>query len=119
VDTIVEAKKPADRRRRRTYTQAQKLQILEEAAQPGASVSAVARRHGINDNILYIWRKQRLGKLSPMLPVTVMTERATPSARSSGADTRIEIRTAAGHHIKLGADADAQMVQVVLAALRG
>jgi transposase len=33
--------------RRRRYTVDQKLAVLEEAAQPGMTISYVARRHGI------------------------------------------------------------------------
>ena len=57
--------------RRRSYSEAQRREILEEAARPGVSVAAVARRHGINDNIIYTWRKQRRDGGGVMLPVTV------------------------------------------------
>ena len=57
--------------RRRSYSEAQRREILEEAARPGVSVAAVARRHGINDNLIYTWRKQRRDGGGVMLPVTV------------------------------------------------
>lgn len=126
MDTIIDSKEPAGTRKRRTYTEAQRLQILEEAAQPGVSVASVARRHGINDNVVFTWRKQRQGSRSRMLPVTVTAEAAVPdsgthpikSIRRPVVDSRIEIRTAGGHVIKIGAAAEAQMVQLVLATLR-
>ena len=53
----------AERRRRRTA--AEKLAIVRETHEPGASVSLVARRHGVNANQLFHWRKlEREGALT-------------------------------------------------------
>ena len=43
--------------RRRRWTAAEKLAIVEETLLPGESVSAVARRHGVAANLLYRWRR--------------------------------------------------------------
>lgn len=43
--------------RRRRWTAAEKLGIVEETLLPGESVSAVARRHGVAANLLYRWRR--------------------------------------------------------------
>ncbi|AYR24479.1 IS3 family transposase [Herbaspirillum rubrisubalbicans] len=45
-----------ERRRRRTPQE--KIAIVQETLAPGASVSAVARRHGVNANQVFGWRKQ-------------------------------------------------------------
>lgn len=45
-----------ERRRRRTAQE--KVAIVQETLVPGASVSAVARRHGVNANQVFGWRKQ-------------------------------------------------------------
>ena len=37
---------------------ARKIAIVRETLTPGASVSAVARRHGVNPNQVFGWRKQ-------------------------------------------------------------
>jgi transposase len=51
-------------RRRRSYTVAQKRELVAATMQPGVSVSAVAQRHGINANLLFTWRRQvREGRL--------------------------------------------------------
>jgi len=44
--------------RRRRYTLDQKLAVLAEAAQPGMSISYVARRHGIAPSLLFGWRRR-------------------------------------------------------------
>ncbi|KAI3589234.1 Mobile element protein, partial [Cupriavidus sp. U2] len=45
-----------ERRRRRSVQE--KLAIVQETMEPGATVSAVARRHGLNPNQVFAWRKQ-------------------------------------------------------------
>src|SRR6266705_4081624 len=53
------------RERRRWWTTAQKLLMVEESFTPGASVAAVARRHEVHPNQLHGWRRDVLsGKLS-------------------------------------------------------
>lgn len=42
---------------RRRWTIDEKVRMVEETFLPGASVSAVARRNGVNPNQLYKWRK--------------------------------------------------------------
>ena len=43
--------------RRRYWSAEEKLLIVEETLQPGASVSSVARRHGVAPNLVYRWRR--------------------------------------------------------------
>lgn len=43
--------------RRRRWSPEEKRTILEEAEQPGNSLSAVARKYGVNPNQLFHWRK--------------------------------------------------------------
>ena len=53
----------------------EKRRIVEETLRPGASVARVARRHAVNANQLFSWRKKyhegRLGQSSKLLPVTL------------------------------------------------
>jgi transposase len=115
--TINEAGAP--RRTHRLYPLELKQQIVLETLQPGSSVSAVARKHGINDNILFEWRRlHRLGRLGlpastippsqcrELLPVHVIdspvqlpAERAMPpepadsvhGVKPSGCDVEVEV----------------------------
>lgn len=43
--------------RRRYWPIEEKLRIVEETLQSGASISAVARRNGVAPNLLYRWRR--------------------------------------------------------------
>ncbi|RAZ81818.1 hypothetical protein DPM33_34990, partial [Mesorhizobium hawassense] len=45
-------------RRRKSYTLEEKQRLVAESCEPGASVSLVARRHDINANLLFTWRRQ-------------------------------------------------------------
>ena len=43
---------------RRRWTTNQKIRMIEESYAPGNTISLVARRNGINPNLLYKWRRQ-------------------------------------------------------------
>ncbi len=43
--------------RRRRFTPEQKRAIIEEAEQPGSSISIVARKYGINPSQVFKWRR--------------------------------------------------------------
>lgn len=57
-------------RQRRTFPKAFKAQVIEECAQPGASVSGVALSHGLNANLVHKWIRQQREPL-PTMPAFV------------------------------------------------
>ena len=93
------------RRTHRVYSLELKQQIVLERLQPGSSVSAIARKPGLNDNIVFECRRlHRLGRLgfpastippsqcSELLPVHVIdspaqlpADRAIPPEPADGA----------------------------------
>ena len=56
----------AARRRRRVRPEDEKRRIVAETYERGASVSAVARRHDLNANLLFSWRRV----MGPVLPAS-------------------------------------------------
>jgi transposase len=100
---------------RRYRTAAEKRQIVEETLVRGASVAVVARRHEVNANLVFGWRKLYhkglLGAepkvpVTPLLPVQI-TEgvparrgKARRVARGAGS-TRIRPKTAAANSIEI------------------
>ena len=71
-------------RPRRRWSAAKKRRIVAETYEPGASVSVVARRHDVNANQVFTWRRQfREGAGGGFLPVVAAPagapERLTPS----------------------------------------
>src|SRR5450432_3392590 len=74
------------RRRRRLWSDDEKRQIVAETLAPGASVSIVARRHDLNANMLFTWRRQigtsvllPAGDAMTFVPAAIITE-AAPTA---------------------------------------
>jgi transposase len=47
--------------RRRRWTEEEKRRIVAESEAPGSSVSIVARRHDLNANMLFTWRRELRG----------------------------------------------------------
>jgi transposase len=77
-----------ERARRRMRTLQEKQAMVLEALQPGNSVAAVARKHGVNANLLFGWlglhrsgllSELRHGKPAPLLPVKIATPTLTPT----------------------------------------
>jgi transposase len=120
---------------RMRHTIEEKLRIVEEARAKGASVAMVARRHNVNANQVFAWRRQhRRGLLNTqaakddakLLPVTVSTptvlptERARPTAPSQSpsepkqASRLIEIRLRNGHSIVVRGCVDAEALSRVI-----
>jgi transposase len=46
------------RRTHRTYTRQFKAELVAASQQPGASIAAIARGHGMNANVLHRWLKE-------------------------------------------------------------
>ncbi len=47
--------------RRRRYTAEEKIRLVEQAMQPGMTVSVVARLHAVTPSLLFQWGQSRLG----------------------------------------------------------
>ena len=128
--------------RRRSWSDEEKLQLVEEACRPGHSVSQVARQRGINASQLFAWRRQALAQglvtdnrsgpsAAPALtfsPVEIAEAPATADAgeevrpgrrrkgaRASGA---IEIDLKSGDRVRVEGCADASLVARIISALR-
>ena len=86
---LVDTKQP----KRRQYSEALKRQMVAERQMPRVSVSIVARRHGVNSNQLFRWRRQLLPKAaverSAMVPVEIAADGDRP--RRPDRDGVIEI----------------------------
>lgn len=114
---------------RRRFTATFRRQVVEETLAGTASVSAVARRHDLNTNLLFKWRQQYRQALDPadtpalvpirLAPPAPMTASCAVETRAPASDATgcIEITVAAGHRVTLAGAVDAALVRVVLAAL--
>jgi transposase len=122
--------------RRRRWSATQKAEMVAESFAAGARVSDVAARHGVNESLLFTWRRQAMASTTavtvpialdglqpaapPFVPVTVCEGAAVDQAppvppRPAG---MIEIAVADAN-IRVTADVDAATLAMVLAAVRG
>ena len=66
--------------KRRNWPEAFKRQVVAETLEPGSSVSIVARRHDLNTNQLFKWRRELLQEASgkaesnAMVPVEIIAQ---------------------------------------------
>ena len=78
---------PARDGHRRSFSEADKRRIVEEAGQPGASLSEVARRYGIAARVLFRWRPAL--KPKPMFVTVQITDASTPCDAALGEQERV------------------------------
>jgi transposase len=70
------------RRSRRSWSDEAKQRIVDEAVVLGASVADIARRHGVNANLVFNWRKAaRAASLAAAAEVSASTVRAPGDAQ--------------------------------------
>jgi transposase len=121
-----EAPKRVARRRRSVE---EKRRIVEETLEAGASVARVARRHAVNANQVFYWRKKyregRLGKnqSGKLLPVTLSDLSWNKSGRASCASSpsavgSMEIKLPKGQ-LRVTGSVDAEALRTVLECLLG
>ena len=108
--------------RRRRWTLAEKLRIVEESFQGHRQVSATARRHDISPSLLFSWRKafredcRRHDDVIGFASALIVPDEE-PGAGQGAALGRMEIVTVTGQRILVGADVDALALARVVAAL--
>jgi transposase len=109
---------------RRLRTAEEKLRIVRETLVAGASVAEIARRHGVNANLLFSWRRQheqgvlaertRPPRAAKMLPVRIAAPSALPSRAAAPA---IEIELPCGARVRVIGDVATEQLTAVLSAL--
>jgi transposase len=124
---LVDTKQSSGRPKRRQWPEALKRGIVAETLAPGASVSIVARRHDVNTNQVFKWRREMAAAAPPaatessggMLPVEIVPEpraaRRPERVRRSGT---IEITFACGARVCLRGEVPAETLQRVIELLR-
>ena len=70
---------PARDGHRRSFSEADKRRIVEEAGRPGVSLSEVARRYGIAARVLFRWKQEFKPSAAPMFVTVRITDASTPS----------------------------------------
>lgn len=123
--TVDEALAVNQEKRRRRRSLGEKRSIVEQSLEPGACVAEIARQHGINDNLIFNWRKLyragRFGqvrvKASRLLPVT-LADASQLTSRLAGESGTIWIQLSKAR-IRIEGRADANTLAMVLERLLG
>ena len=108
--------------RRRRWSAAEKLRIVEESLAGERQASATARRHDVPVSLLFKWRKAyREGRLgaaasSGLVPAMLVPPAADPVPGCAPAGGRLEI-VLADCRVVVGADVDAGALARVLDVL--
>lgn len=109
-------------RKRRYWTADEKRRIVDESLIEGASIAEVARRHDVNANLVFTWRR-RMGvepieqaEAMPILPVTITMD-ATSDETEPASSGQMEIVLAAGDRILVWSDVETAALTRVLKAL--
>lgn len=107
----------ADRPRHQRWDPREKARITAESFEPGASVSAVARRNGVSLGLLHYWRRQvrDSGRVEELRFVPLQIEEPGPSAPVPAGMIELEC---ADIRIRLHGAVDASQLRSVLAAVR-
>ena len=115
-------------RRRRPLEE--KRRIVEETLAPGASVAVVARRHELNANVLFGWRRlYQAGRLGTapapdgsLIPVKVIApDRPGPRSKSSlkpGLADSLEILLADGTRLRISGALAHEALRQIIAVVR-
>ncbi len=107
----------AVRRRRRAWPLEEKRRIVAESFEPGASVSLVARRHDVNTNMLFTWRRKlRTGERATDQAVSFVPAAITTDGVAGGGG-RIEIVLAIGARVIVDMDVDESALARVIKVL--
>lgn len=107
---------------RRRWTIDDKARIIEETLEPGASVSVVARRHGLTPQQVFAWRRearQRSEEAGPRFIPAIVEAASTPRQRRQQAARMAAIELdIGGVRMRIGDGAKASIVSAVIRALK-
>ena len=127
VDTPLPGSMPR-RRRYRHWSAEEKRSICQQTRAPGVSVAQVARRHGLNANLIFKWLKDprfaspaAVEEQPVFLPVEVREDGAPTVPMARPADDpphgRVEIVLATGHRMTVEGPFDENAVGRLLSIL--
>ncbi len=114
------------RARRRRHSLSFKRQAVEETLAGGESVSVVARRHDLNANLLFTWRRRyqqgtltgAAEKPAALLPIRVTAapvDQTVPKRADAGAE--LELLLASGHRVRVCGAVDPAVLRAALEVL--
>jgi transposase-like protein len=117
---------------RRSFSEAEKRRIVDEASQLGVTLSQVARRYGISRRVLFRWKEAFQPEPAPTIPIfaPVQVTDAAPVVEESATAPSvamiversapgIEVELIGGRRVRFERDADPETVRRLVALLEG
>jgi transposase len=121
---LADTNRSSGRLKRRLWSDVLKRRIVAETLAPGASVSIVARRHDVNANQVFKWRREMapeppaaVMESIAMLPVEIVPEPDEPRPRARRTGT-IEITFAGGARVSVRGEVSPETLRRVIELLR-
>ena len=111
------------RRRKRSWPEALKREIVAVTFAAGSSVSIVARRYDVNANQVFSWRKSYREEPRPLaaqpspqpspqlIPVTITAEKNAAGAAPMAVSEKIEIDVGGKYRVHIGGGFDKQALR--------
>jgi transposase len=106
----------------------QKRTIVAEASAPGASIAEVARRYGVNANLVFHWKRlAERGLLEShtrrmsgrkLVPVKLLEAKTTTVAATAAVGT-LRVQFPSGTALEISGTPDAQLLERLIGWLRG
>jgi transposase len=112
-------------RRKRSWPEALKREIVAATLTPGSSVSIVARRYDVNANQVFSWRRRFRDEppflagnpLPQLIPVTITAEKNSAVAAPMAVSEKIEIDVGGKYRVHIGGGFDKGALRRVLDVL--
>jgi transposase len=111
---------------RRRWSEEERRRIVAESFEPGASVSMVARRHDLNTNLLFTWRRRyggeqrKAAEMAGFVPAVVAREAVSATASLPTCEAlagRMEIELPGGCRVVVGRDVDTAVLGRIIRTL--
>ena len=105
--------------RRRSWSEAERREILAEAFAPGAIVAAVARRREVSTGLIYTWRRNaRRESGAPFLRALVADDQPPAEKPKPPLAPAIVVDLPGGARVSISASASADLIATTLRGLR-
>lgn len=106
-------------RRRRDWTDPDRLEILREAFSPGACVADVARRHDVSRGLIYLWRRTALRQVQEaFVPAVIEDEPGAIGSTPAEPEAAIVLDFADGRRLRIFGSASPALAVAALKAMR-
>ena len=116
------------RRTRRLWSDDEKRSICLQTTGPDVSVAQVARRYGLNANLIFKWLRdprfapgtgKSAAQAACFLPVEIVDHARHEAPRQNTTEGQIEVELAGGHRLRITGSYDPEALALLIRGLSG